>query len=57
MCELFSSKMRTFAGLFLQLYWAVGMMIMAAIAYFLRDWRMLQLALSVPGLLVVGGFW
>ncbi|CAH1796652.1 unnamed protein product [Owenia fusiformis] len=56
-CELFVSRQRTTAGIGVQLLWALGMMLMAVFAYFIRDWHYLQLAFSLPGLLCISFIW
>ncbi|KAI0240554.1 Organic cation transporter protein [Lamellibrachia satsuma] len=56
-CELFSAKQRTMAGLLLTMYWPVGMVLLAAAAYFTRHWRHLLIVTSMPGLFLVPLFW
>ncbi|XP_033119858.1 organic cation transporter protein-like [Anneissia japonica] len=46
--ELVGKKWRTVAGNVLPIYWASGTMLLALFAYLIRDWRKLQIALSVP---------
>ncbi|XP_064619913.1 organic cation transporter protein-like [Lineus longissimus] len=56
-CEIFPADQRTFAGIIVQTFWAVAMMIQAGIGYAVRDWRMFQLAISLPMVVTVVGFW
>ena len=39
--------MRAFAGQFISIYYAIGYMLLAPIAYLIRDWKMLQLTLTM----------
>ncbi|KAI8518746.1 hypothetical protein Bbelb_047630 [Branchiostoma belcheri] len=48
---------RVKVGVFRPMFFAVGEIIFAGIAYGIRDWRMLQLAISLPNLLYIPYFW
>lgn len=50
-------KHRTFAGTVMGLAWSVGNMLLALLAYFIRDWRHLMLAVSVPCIAAVVSWW
>ncbi|XP_030068611.1 solute carrier family 22 member 4 [Microcaecilia unicolor] len=39
------------------IFFAIGYMLLPLIAYFIRDWRMLLLALTVPGMLCIPLWW
>ena len=56
-CELFPASERTFAGAALELFWAAAWMLLALIAYGIREWRTLQLALSLPFIITVAEIW
>ena len=56
-CELFPADQRTIAGLIMQCFWAFGMFALALMAYLIRTWRYLMVALSLPGLLCIPLFW
>jgi len=56
-CELFPAVYRTFAGTALELFWAAAWMFLALMAYLIRDWRHLQLAVTLPGVLTLALIW
>ena len=55
--ELFPTEERTFAGTAVEFFWALGYMVLCPIAYGLRNWRHLQLAISVPLVLTISFYW
>ncbi len=56
-CELFPAAHRTFAGTTLELFWASSWMALAGIAYFIRNWRHLQLAITIPPVITIFLLW
>ncbi|CAH1271927.1 SLC22A3 [Branchiostoma lanceolatum] len=55
--EFVGPSERVKVGVFRPLFFAVGEIMFAGIAYGIRDWRMLQLAISLPNLLFIPYFW
>ncbi|XP_038073511.1 organic cation transporter protein-like [Patiria miniata] len=55
--EMFSPSRRAFAGILLTLFWSSGIMSLAGLAYLLRDWRHLQLTITLPSLLTIPLWW
>lgn len=55
--EYYSTSHRAFAANGIYIIWALGLMILPGIAYFVRNWRHLQLIISAPLLLMAVGFW
>ncbi|XP_032390876.1 solute carrier family 22 member 13 [Etheostoma spectabile] len=51
------TKRRMLAGIFTDYAFGLGYMLIAGIAYFIRDWRKLQLAISAPGFLLIFYIW
>ncbi|XP_033116929.1 organic cation transporter protein-like [Anneissia japonica] len=46
--EIVGPKPRTFTGIVIELFFAIGYMLLAILAYFIRSWRHLELAASIP---------
>ncbi|XP_071956854.1 organic cation transporter protein-like [Antedon mediterranea] len=46
--ELVGLKWRNVAGNVMPIYWSLGIMVLALFGYLVRDWRKLQIVLSVP---------
>lgn len=51
--ELFPGHLRTAVGVVQEIYWAMGLVVLSALAYLLPHWRDLQLAVSAPSLAVL----
>ncbi|XP_032239043.1 organic cation transporter protein isoform X1 [Nematostella vectensis] len=51
--EILGPKYRTLGGQLCSLFWLFGYSTTAVFAFFIRDWRMLIVAVSIPGLLFV----
>ena len=49
--EMVGDSKRTLAGSVYQMFWPVGVFILTGLAYLLRDWHHLQLAMSCPTVL------
>lgn len=55
--ELSVTSNRTAAGFVSNIFMTVGYAILSLLAYFIRDWRHLMLAVSVPGVLLLFFWW
>ena len=55
--ELFPIEQRTLAGVAVEFFWAFGYVSLIGMAYFIRNWRHLQLAITVPLSLTVLFYW
>ncbi|XP_055732472.1 solute carrier family 22 member 6-B isoform X2 [Salvelinus fontinalis] len=51
------AQRRMLAGVFTDYFFGLGYMLIAGLAYLIRDWRKLQLAMSVPGFLFIFYIW
>ncbi|XP_035806630.1 solute carrier family 22 member 6-B isoform X2 [Amphiprion ocellaris] len=51
------TKKRMLAGVITDFAFGIGYMLLAGVAYLIRDWRKLQLAISAPGFLLVFYIW
>lgn len=55
--EVCEPKWRSTAGIFVALPWAFGVMMLGALGYLFRDWRSLQLAISLPLIILIPLVW
>ncbi|XP_043071000.1 organic cation transporter-like protein [Drosophila grimshawi] len=55
--EMVGPTKRLYAGIFVMMFFSVGYMLTAGFAYFIHDWRWLQIALTLPGLIFMGYYW
>ncbi|XP_018555211.1 organic cation transporter protein [Lates calcarifer] len=55
--EWTGSKQRMLAGIITDYFFGFGYILLAGVAYLIRDWRKLQLAISVPGFLFIFYIW
>ncbi|XP_043073918.1 organic cation transporter protein [Puntigrus tetrazona] len=51
------TQRRMLAGIFTDYFFGFGYMLLAGVAYLIRDWRKLQLAISAPGFLFIFYIW
>lgn len=55
--EWIPTKQRTLVGTLTSFFFTFGQMILAGLAYWLRDWRMVQLAVCLPHFLFFAYSW
>ncbi|XP_042233844.1 organic cation transporter protein-like, partial [Homarus americanus] len=55
--EICSPKHRSIIGSLYAIPWAVGYMVLPGVAYLVRDWQMLQVALTIPSIFFVIYIW
>lgn len=55
--EMVGPEKRLFAGVVCQCFFTTGYILTAFFAYFVKDWQMLQIAISLPGLLFLCYWW
>ncbi|KAK7489264.1 hypothetical protein BaRGS_00019516 [Batillaria attramentaria] len=55
--ETFPAKQRTVVSIAFQIFWAVGVMTVAGFGHLVRNWRHLELLLSLPNLLALPCYW
>ncbi|XP_069995179.1 organic cation transporter protein-like isoform X1 [Penaeus vannamei] len=55
--EVVGPEARTIMGMMYQAFFSVGFMLLPGIAYFVRDWRQLELCISVPTVLLLLYYW
>lgn len=57
MTEICGSKFRSWFGILTQFPFGLGASLLPIIAYFIRDWTTLQLAISLPCVLLATYYW
>lgn len=55
--EMVGPTYRLFAGVVSMMFFSFGYMLIGAFAYFIKDWRYLQIALTVPSVLFMVYYW
>ncbi|XP_076466187.1 organic cation transporter protein-like [Babylonia areolata] len=55
--EMVGPSKRVFAGTFIEVMWCVGLFLLLPIAYLVRHWRYLEIALSVPSVVLLAYWW
>lgn len=55
--EMVGPKIRLYASEIIMTFFSLGYVSTAAFAYFIHDWRMLQIAISLPGILFLSYWW
>lgn len=50
-------KKRLIAGVGVQLFFTMGYLLTAAFAYYITNWRMLQVALTIPSIVFLLYWW
>ena len=55
--EFVGVKHRHVAGTSLWYAWAMALVMLAGLAYAVRDWRWLSIVCAVPGLISFAGWW
>ena len=55
--EICSPRQRSFVGSYSGIPWAVGYMVVPAIAYLVQPWRWMQVALTVPAFTQAFALW
>ncbi|XP_023324223.1 organic cation transporter protein isoform X3 [Eurytemora carolleeae] len=55
--EIVSAELRTPFGIMTQFPFGIGASLLPLVAYFIKDWQPLQLAISIPSILLVTYYW
>ncbi|XP_030837665.1 organic cation transporter protein-like [Strongylocentrotus purpuratus] len=55
--EMFTPKKRTLAACINNISWGLGVTLLAPIAWLLKDWRWMQIAISIPCFLAIFYYW
>ena len=55
--EVVGPSKRAWAGILIEFFWCLGEFLLLLLAYFIRDWRHLEIALSVPSIFLLAYWW
>ena len=55
--ELFSIRHRTIVGTVFEIFWGMGVIWLALVSMLIREWRFIQLALTLPSVLTIIYIW
>ncbi|KAK6171550.1 hypothetical protein SNE40_019715 [Patella caerulea] len=55
--ELVGPSKRSLTGCIINYFWSFGSIVLAGMAYFIRNWKYLQLSLAVPNIFLLSYFW
>ena len=55
--EFVGPSKRVWAGIVIAYFFALGLVVLAGVAYFLRDWKYLEIACAAPNGLFLVYFW
>lgn len=55
--EMVGPKKRMVAGVIFQMFFTFGFILTAGFAFYLREWRTLQIALTLPGIAFFTYWW
>ncbi|XP_068564612.1 solute carrier family 22 member 2-like [Cebidichthys violaceus] len=55
--EIVGVEYRRMVGILYQMFFSVGVLLLPLLAYFITDWRWLQLVISVPNILFLSYYW
>lgn len=54
--EMFGKEVRMHAGVFFMMFFSCGYVTMGFIAFFISDWRLYQIAITLPGVIFLA-YW
>jgi len=55
--ELFDAKRRIRSAVGLSFFWATSIIVLSLFGYLIRDWRQLELLISIPNFLTIAYIW
>ena len=55
--ELVGPSKRMWAGIVVEYFFAIGLLILAGVAYLLRDWKYIEMAVAFPNILYLSYYW
>ena len=55
--EVVGPSKRAWAGILIEFFWCAGEFLLLLLAYFIRNWRHLEIALSIPSIFLLAYWW
>jgi OCT family organic cation transporter-like MFS transporter 4/5 len=55
--EIVGPSRRVFVGVLMSMAWCAGMVLLLIFTYLIRNWRYLEIGLSVPSLALLAYWW
>ena len=55
--ELVGPSKRMWAGVVIEYFFALGLLVLGLVAYFIRDWKYIEMAVAFPNVIYLTYWW